>query len=536
MNDRGINRLTTTDADGRYELRDMPAGTYRLTVSKSGFVTISFGQRRPSEEARTIELAEGQRVAANLTLPRGGAIVGRILDDAGEAVADVRVQALRSRMVEGQRRLYPVGFIDTTDDLGAYRVFGLEPGEYYVTAMVRSPAPEDARMSPVTGPLRGDIRSTVPVFFPGVSSMEQAQPVALAVGAEARADIFLAPLRMAQVSGVVLESSGLPAPDALVELRSDVLNMGYSAAYAGPPPVSISAHSAPDGTFELPNVPPGSYRIVATVQSAAARGAAAAFQSAVEGVLKGGTPPSPAEREKVLQLTRPEVVSMPIVIADANLPGLTLTTSPPGILTLTLVADAGVTRPLPAVGAQIVSGASSAAIDSMTTSANGSRQIRLTGASGPTRVRVTNLPDEWAVKAILIDGADVTDAPINFRGSVEGRLVLTDRITEVNGTVNPANAGGREVERQAHVVIFSADSSKWTYPSRFIRWSRSDEQGSFSVKGLPGNERYLAVAVNYLEDREAEDPQFLERMRGRASAISLNEGERKTIDVPLIQR
>jgi hypothetical protein len=366
--------------------------------------------------------------------------------------------------------------------------------------------------------------------------MEQAQPVALAVGAEARADIFLAPLRMARVSGVVLDSTGGPAADALVELRSDALNLGYSAAYAGPPPVAISAHAQPDGTFELPNVPSGSYTIVVRAQTAVGRGAVAAFESAVLGVLKGGTPPTPADREKVMLSTIGEVASTPLVVSSEDVSGLTLTTAPAGILTVTVVPDAGVTRPLPTrVEAQAIGGHAGNPMNEMTTG-NGTRQLRIAGVGGPTRLRIVNLPEDWAVKAILFNGTDVTDSPINVRGSVEARLVLTDRITEVNGTVNPANAGGREVERQAHVVIFSADSSKWTYPSRFIRWSRSDEQGSFSVKGLPGNERYLAVAVNYLEDREAEDPQFLERMRGRASAISLNEGERKTIDVPLIQR
>src|SRR5688572_5834017 len=55
MNDAGISRLATTDADGRYELRNLPAGKYRVTVSRSGFVTLTFGQRRPAEAVKPID-------------------------------------------------------------------------------------------------------------------------------------------------------------------------------------------------------------------------------------------------------------------------------------------------------------------------------------------------------------------------------------------------------------------------------------------------------------------------------------------------
>src|SRR5688572_15337237 len=40
----GEPRTTTTDISGRYEIRDLPAGRYVVTVSRAGFVTISHGQ------------------------------------------------------------------------------------------------------------------------------------------------------------------------------------------------------------------------------------------------------------------------------------------------------------------------------------------------------------------------------------------------------------------------------------------------------------------------------------------------------------
>jgi hypothetical protein len=529
LNDRGITRMATSDADGRYELRDMPAGAYRVTVSKSGFVTVSFGQRGTAEAAKTIDLAEGQRVAANMSLPRGSAIAGRILDDAGEPVADVRVQALRSRMAEGRRRLQPAGVIDTTDDTGSFRLFGLEPGEYYVTAMIQSPTPEDARMSAVTGPLRGDVKFSVPVFFPGVTSQEQAQPVFLTSGSEARADIFLAPLRTARVSGVVLTSSGTPGGDALVELRSDALNMGFSAAYAGPPPMSISAHADPDGTFELPNVAPGSYTLIARAQDQRVRGALDALANAA---LAGAAPPG--NLQMIMDRVGEQVV-MPLVVGNADVSGLTLVTSPGGTLSVTFAADAGITRPLPR-GLEVQPVGSGDA-GRMQMTGNQANEIRLLGLTGPIRLRVTGLPDDWAVKAMIMDGTDVTDSPITVRGgNTPVRVVLTDRITEVSGIILQDARDARSDPREQYVVVFAADSAKWTYPSRFVRGVRTDAQGNFSVRGLPGNDRYLAVAVDYLEAGEADDPQFLERMRARATPVSLNEGERRTIELRPVPR
>ena len=541
MNDRGISRLATTDAEGRFELRDLPAGQYRLIVSKSGFVTLGVGQRRPAETMTSIDLAEGQRINANMSLPRAGAIAGRILDESGEPVAGVRVQAMRSRIADGQRRLLPVGVIDTTDDVGAFRVFGLEPGDYYVVAMIRTPTPEDARMSAVTGPLRGDIKATVPVFFPGAPSIDQAQVVTLGLGAEGRADMFLSPLRTARIAGVVLDSTGAPATDALVELRSDMLNLGFSAAYAGPPPMAVSAHTEPDGTFVIPNVPPGSYSLFVRVQSQRLRGAIDAFTARAFTL-----PPDLREKARgelqAIAADPGEIASMPLVVGNADVTGLTVVTASAGTLTATFVADAGMTRPLPRAELQAVGAANQGAIMNDTTTLNGVRQFRLAGLTGPTRIRVTGLPDDWAVKAIVVDGADVTDVPINIRGgNVDARVILTDRVTEVSGIAPsaeaaPGNASPENPPSSRYVVLFAADSAKWTYPSRFVKATRTDAQGTFRVTGLPGNERYLAVAVDYLEDGQAEDPLFLDRLRSAATPFSLNEGERRTIEVRPIQR
>ena len=57
-----------------------------------------------------------------------------------------------------------------------------------------------------------------------------------------------------------------------------------------------------------------------------------------------------------------------------------------------------------------------------------------------------------------------------------------------------------------------------------------------NIEAFPPGERYLAVAVDYLEQGEFQDPLFLERMRGRATAFSLTDGENKNVDLTLVER
>src|SRR5436190_772673 len=74
-----------TDDSGVFDLTELPAGRYTLTVSKSGFVALSYGQRRPLQAGTPLQLADGQQLkGVDFRLPRGGVIAGRILDEEGE--------------------------------------------------------------------------------------------------------------------------------------------------------------------------------------------------------------------------------------------------------------------------------------------------------------------------------------------------------------------------------------------------------------------------------------------------------------------
>jgi hypothetical protein len=87
---------TMTDAEGRYELTQLPAGRYQLKATRGGYVEVGYGQRRPFERGRPLELGEGA-VLQNIdfALPPGGVVTGRVVDETGEPVAQASVSLAR---------------------------------------------------------------------------------------------------------------------------------------------------------------------------------------------------------------------------------------------------------------------------------------------------------------------------------------------------------------------------------------------------------------------------------------------------------
>ena len=83
-------------------------------------------------------------------------------------------------------------------------------------------------------------------------------------------------------------------------------------------------------------------------------------------------------------------------------------------------------------------------------------------------------------------------------------------------------------------VVFPHDQQRWTSLTRAIASARPDQQGRFSIRGLPPG-RYLVAAVDYLQAGQERDPKTLERLRTRATAVTLAEGATQNVTVPLTQ-
>ena len=73
-------------------------------------------------------------------------------------------------------------------------------------------------------------------------------------------------------------------------------------------------------------------------------------------------------------------------------------------------------------------------------------------------------------------------------------------------------------------MAFPEDQKLWVPQSRFVQTTRPNQNGTFSIKGLPAG-RYLAAVVPSLENRLQNDPALLEQLRPQAHSFSLAEGQ-----------
>ena len=111
------------------------------------------------------------------------------------------------------------------------------------------------------------------------------------------------------------------------------------------------------------------------------------------------------------------------------------------------------------------------------------------------------------------------------------RVVMTDRLTSLSGTVQSDRS-----TRDHNVVVFTDDATKWAFPSRFVRAIRADADGRFQIRGLPPGERYFVAALDYLEAGEEQDRRLLERLRTRATSVTLGDGEQRSIQLDVTSR
>jgi carboxypeptidase family protein len=248
-----------TDQDGRFVFEGVAPGAYTFDAQHSGYASLrNIGSGPP----QTIQLAPGQSIdSVELRLQRGSVIAGRVFGPSGEPLADVRVVAMRRVQTAGaQGRLLPIGTQgpQQTNDLGEFRIAGLPAGEYVVAA-VRSPSPALPLSGAVSPTRQGSQTTIATTYYPGTTDQNGASPIAVGAGTEVGNITFTVQSVPAyHVSGVVVDENGAPLAGAMVMLTGDPRN--------GPPigPAG-SARAAADGSFSIGEVPPGNYRLNATV-------------------------------------------------------------------------------------------------------------------------------------------------------------------------------------------------------------------------------------------------------------------------------
>src|SRR5688500_13002167 len=421
----GTPQTASTSTDGRYEFRDVAPGRYTLRVERSGYLALTYGQRRPGEQGRPLEIADKEVAEkVDFALPRMSVISGRVQDDLGEPIAGVTVWVLQTRYIQGRRQLVATGANATTDITGRYRLLSLTPGDYAVMGTTRETWPHDSDPKQVFG-----YAST---YFPGTSTAAQAQRVKLGVAQQASGiDFSLVAGRTSTLRGTATSASGLPLGGETVTMTREI---GGPTMWMGSAVAVGSTKVAGDGSWTLSNIPPGEYRLSIR---AAARGK------------------DPAQEGQVT-----------INVAGVDVEDLSLVAGAGGTVRGEVVTDDG--SPLPAgfdrMQVRPPFNPNARMMISVLHPDNGRVQsdssFEVQGVLSDTVLSIGPLTGEWTLKAIEVEGRDMADLPlpIEHGKTLSGvRVVLTTRPTTIRGALR----NERQNPAEGTVIVFAEDRATW---------------------------------------------------------------------------
>jgi hypothetical protein len=488
------NRMVSTNESGVYEFKELRAGRYTITASKGSYVSMSYGQQRPTDAGKPLEILDHQTVErVDLMLPPGGVITGRVVDEFGEPAPEIQVATERYQVVQGQRRLFPAGRSVTTNDIGEFRLFGIPPGQYYLSATWRNTSGFNPNGSP------SERTAYVPIYFPGTMNAAEAQRLTVSAGQQIDDLVMvLKPIKASRVSGTATGSDGKPLTPAMIMVMQS--NAGFGSMTGG-------GQVRPDGTFTVGGLAPGTYTLRAQRMAPSADG--------------------------------PEAAMTTITVTGDDLTDVQLVAAKPSTLTGRIVVDPAAASSLPRPVMIRAFPASVSMIpappppparmgDDFTfeiKSTPGVMRLMLGGAFGPA-------PADWSIRSVRVNGVDVTDAGIEFKPNedISGvEVELTNKVTTISGMVKTSRG---ETSKDYTAIMFAQDKQKWIGNGRYQSAGRPDQEGRFKISGLPPGEYYI-IAVDRLEPGQSGDPDFLEAVRSKATPLSLREGETKNVDLRL---
>jgi hypothetical protein len=515
-----VERNAITDDDGRFVLSALPAGRFTLKASKTGYVTMEYGQAKPRRLGTPVDLADLQAIDGFvLRLPRGAVITGTILDESDDPAAGTLVHVMRYDWPSGAHHLVEVAG-DQADDRGMYRVYGLPAGEYVISAVPRldvgdlnqtvrdtqglaavraSQTPGAVLLASFFSAVAPDERPIgyAPIFYPGTPMVADAAAVTVAAGEERGAVDFR--LRLVGVSRI---EGTVSTPDGTVQGVSVSLMDSSALGPRAAPGSTVT--TAADGRFVFTRIVPGTYTLLA----------------------RRGRAGSPAMRWGMTPLT---IDGHDVLDTSIGLQaGVTVGGH------VRLVASMG--------GAAAEPGATNVQIELQPVDsivAFGSQlaipverdgTFAFTGVVPGRYLLEARTPADTGVKSVIIGDRDMADLPFDVKPGENVTtiaVVLAGASTELSGVVqDPVGKPAPDCT----IVVFSADRRYWSLLSRRIQAVRPAMNGTYVVRNLPAGD-YRIAAVADVEVGAWFDPSFLDQLVAASRPVTIGDGEHRIQDL-----
>ncbi|HEX5068593.1 MAG TPA: carboxypeptidase regulatory-like domain-containing protein [Vicinamibacterales bacterium] len=559
--------LQLTDAKGRFLFTNLPAGSYSLRASKTGYLDGAYGADIENGiTVMPVAIENGRHVLdARIAIGKPSTISGTVVDEAGEPMVNVFVRALRVVMFAGTPQLAS-GRVVSTDDRGVYRLNGLAAGRYIVMLPSVSASAPAARTGEILtasrdsqswsyssfgvpkpdGAFAGEHdyvaiggayplppgrepRAYPPLFHPAGRAMAEALPIALALGEErSNVNFTWAPVPASTVSGRLAGPS-----DVIGNVLIRLTPIGNESL---PPGGEVATTwTKADGSFTFLRVANGEYSLIASRSYA--------YLSETDGRAlprppgfredTGGGATIPGSEVGYAYLsdrtTDTYTARQRVSVGGGAVTGLSVQLRPNVRLRGRVIIESGAFSiqgasggsPAPPttgpVRAEPASGDLTLGVPGgMFDSTNGTFYVDGV-QTGEYTLRFMGLP---MVKSIVIGGADYTTRPIDTaaaRGLDEIVVTVTDKAATLSGTV--VGASSRD---PAVVIYFPTDRTQWSkYGFRPTRIGSTGvaNDGSYRIE-LPAGE-YFVVAVTAKQNRLWQDPARLEAASASATRVKL---------------
>lgn len=492
--ERALSRAVVTDRNGRFTIRNVPPGMYTVVVQRDGFFSPNAETAESIQTGSLVAVFEGQTSdVATLELIPGAAISGRIAGSDRLPLASATVEALRASYVRGRLTFTPVKST-LTDDLGAYRLFWLPPGEYYIRSRYRTTTKDR--------PERYEW-----IFFPGIAEEDAAPPVFLSTGAEiSGTDILITttPVRGFTLSGRVTSSSEEDAEKRITAVHVVPRDRRVLLADADADLFHNHAADPSNGRFEVRDVPPGAYDVF-LVRRDGGRVQSARIAINVEN----------RDIENLTGVFDPPTSVSGQVTWDGEGPGDRLPRSP------ILFRRLDEIPPLAGMDATVTPDA---------------RTGEFTLALQPGRYAVRPAPALSASNGYIADvkqgEKSVFDAGLTI--SPESKEPFVVELRSRSGTVSGTAIDSARLRPLAHATVALVPESSRRQNSALYWHGKSGSDGAFRFVGVPAG-NYKLFAWPSAPTGAWENAAFLQRYEERGLVLTVEEGVEKKVQVNVIR-
>jgi protocatechuate 3,4-dioxygenase beta subunit len=489
--DREHHIATKTMADGHFLLKSVPPGQYKLKVTRNGYVDQELGQKKPGDPGATFTLKPGQRITDLVfKLGRAGVITGKVFDEDGEPMAGALVHAMRKVYTNGRKDLKSINGQET-NDLGEFRIFGLEPGRYYVSAeMPTWDHVVGDREYSVSERSAGE-RGYAKIFYPSAMDAASASNIYVKGGEEiSSVDILMKEVTVYRVRGKIqylFPHRGTGDTQLAVARRNQPDDW-----------VGVQLVVKADSSFEIPELAPGEYTVTA-------------FFSDQEKFYS---------TEEDVDVVNADVDYLNLVIGPGvDIPGHLLWDGRPSF-----EGERATIYLAPEESGVILRGGEAHVEENGQFTAKELPQ-------GTFRISVGGLSKDCYIKQIQFGEHVLPDNVLHARRGVTGPLDIT--ISSKGAHLQGIVANDESLPVAGVWVVAVPEESKRAL--RYLYKSvTTDQYGSYDLRGIaPG--KYMIFAWDGVALGEWEDPEFLKTNGAKGVTVEMNDGDKKSADLQLIQ-